>query len=103
MAILIIFLQLQLQTTTFQMAQMVLQKLAFLINCACILACSMMQAVFAHGAGWAINITTFKLYNHSQQRVRARSLSLGIKKTTEWIGSETLARYAIRKFNSIPC
>ena len=62
----------------------------------------MLQAVFAHGAGWALNITAFK-YGDTQQRVRAKSLSLGIKKTTEWIGSETLARYAIRKFNSIPC
>ena len=35
----------------------------------------------------------------SQQRVRAKTLPLSIKKTTEWIGTETLARYAIRKFN----
>ena len=54
----------------------------------------MLQAVFAHGAGWALNITAFK-YGDTQQRVRAKSLSLGIKKTTEWIGSETLAKCAI--------
>ena len=33
-----------------------------------------------HGAGWAINITTFKYWE--SQRVRAKSQILGIKRTT---------------------
>ena len=53
----------------------------------------MLQAVFAHETGWAINITAFKL--GESQRVSAKSLSLGIKRMTEWIGSETLAQCAI--------
>ena len=39
-----------------------------------------------HGAGWAINITSFKYWK--SQRVRAKSQILGIKRTTEWIGSD---------------
>ena len=58
--------------------------------------------MFAHGADWSINPTAFK-YGESQQQVKAKSLSLGINKTTKWIGSETLVRYATCKFNSIPC
>ena len=58
--------------------------------------------MFAHGADWSINPTAFT-YGESQQQVRAKSLSLGINKTTKWMGSETLARYATWKFNSIPC
>ena len=52
----------------------------------------MLQAVFAHETGWAINITAFKL--GESQRVSAKSLSLVIKRMTEWIGSETLAQCA---------
>ena len=37
-----------------------MQKLAILIKSAYTPACCMWQAMFAHGAGWAINITTFK-------------------------------------------
>ena len=62
------------------------QKLAILIKSAYTPACCMLQAMFAHGAGWAINITTFKYWE--SQRVRAKSQILGIKKTTEWIGSD---------------
>ena len=54
---------------------------------------------FAHETGWAMNITAFKL--GKSQRVREKSLSLGIKRTTEWIGSETLAQCAMWRFNSI--
>ena len=61
----------------------------------------MLQAVFADGVGWAVNIKAFKL-GESQQRVRTKSFSLGITKTTEGIGSETLSLYAIHKFEHYP-
>ena len=91
---------------------LVMQKLAILIKSAYTPACCMLQAMFAHGAGWAINITTFK-YGESQQRVRAKSLSLGIIKrpsglALRWLpdmpyGSDTQSNVRVVKQKIVWC